>query len=44
MRLLRVHARVVRVMCNMKPGHKIVGDELGPEEVHDAEEDVIRQA
>ena len=44
MRLIRVHARVVRVICNLRPGLKMVGDELKPEEIHDAEEDVIRQA
>ena len=44
-RLVRVQARVVRVLCNMKiKGKKIGSAELLPEEIIDAEEDMIRQA
>ena len=45
MRLVRVRARVVRVVNNMNPANeRIVGTELLPQEIIDAEEDVIRQA
>ena len=44
-RLVRVHARVRRVIYNMKnPDNKLNGRELLPEEIQDAEEDVIRSA
>lgn len=45
MHLVRIHARVIRVLFNMQCKEKrIVGKELLPEEIVDAEEDIIRQA
>ncbi len=42
--LVRVHARVWRVVNNMRKTEKRVGRELLPEERRDAEEDIIRLA
>ncbi|XP_028413247.1 uncharacterized protein LOC114536094 [Dendronephthya gigantea] len=44
-RLVRLHARVKRVVHNMKNGaEKHCSKELIPDEIRDAEEDIIRQA
>ena len=42
--LVGVHARVRRVVNNMRKAEKRVGRELSPEERRDAEEDIIRSA
>ena len=44
-RLVRLQARVMRVIYNMKyPKDRVTGKELNPEEITDAEEDVLRLA
>ena len=45
MHLVAIHARVLRVLCNMRKKKKRVhgDDALHPEEIRDAEEDVIRR-
>jgi len=43
-RLVRIHARVLRFLYNLKcKSNRLTGKELHPEEIHDAE-DIIRQA
>jgi hypothetical protein len=44
MRLVCIYARVVRVLCNMqKKTNRVFGKALQPEEIQDAEEDIIRK-
>ena len=44
MHLVAIHARVVRVLCNMrKKENRVHGEVLHPEEIRDAEEDIIRR-
>ena len=45
MRLVCIRARVVRVLCNMrKKENAVQGNALHPEEIKDAEEDILREA
>ena len=44
MHLVCIYARVVRVLCNMqKKANRVYGKALHPEEIRDAEEDIIRK-